>query len=208
MSLFRLFFPRLIPLPDTDYNQRLFLNDCGLGEPTLVANGLIQSGTIMRHIWHTGLTQLLPPRFQPKTILLLGLGSGSNARLVSQRFPKAKITAVEIDPGMVDIARKHCHLDSIPNLKVVVDDAYHFARSNRQDYDLILVDCFDGKYIPTHLEKISFYTSLRQHGRYLLTNRLWYGEHIPATRRFMSRLAKHFFYIEAHTSTNVIISLV
>jgi len=208
MSLLNFFFPRIVKLPDTKFNRNLYINFYGGQEPTLIGNGLIQSGHIMRSIWRQGMSGHLPYDFVPQKVLLLGLGTGSNARLISSLYPNALITAVEIDPGMEEIARKYCDLNKLNNLTVVIKDAFDFARDMKENYDLTLVDCFDGKYIPTKLERLDFYQLLKDHSRFILTNRLWHAEHITASQTFMNSLSTKFDFVKVHTRTNVIISLV
>jgi len=208
MSLINYFFPRIVHLPDTKFNRNLYINFYGDAEPTLIGNGLIQSGSIMQHIWKKGLTGLIPSNFSPRKILLLGLGTGSNARLVSRLYPDSSITAVELDPGMAEIGYQYCGLGKIQNLEVIIQDAYDFAQALDEDYDITLVDCFDGKYIPTKLEKLDFHRHLKQHSRFVLINRLWYGEHRVASQNFMNSLGTEFDFIKIHTRTNLVISLV
>ena len=78
---------------------------------------------------------------------------------------------------------------------------------NKNDFDLTLVDCFDGKYIPTKLERLDFYQDLKSHSHFVLTNRLWHAEHIAASQAFMNSLATRFDFVKIHTRTNIIISL-
>jgi len=208
MSLLNFFFPKIVKLPDTKLNQNIFINFYGGPEPTLIGNGLIQSGYIMRSIWSQGISGLLPHDFVPQSVLLLGLGTGSNARLINKLYPQAQITAVEIDPGMVEIAREYCGLDKVKNLQIIIADAFDFALDMKTNYDLILVDCFDGKYIPTKLERLDFYQNLKDHSRFLLTNRLWHAEHVPASQAFMNSLATKFNFIKIHTRTNIVISVI
>jgi len=208
MSLIHFFFPKTIHLPDTDFNQNISVTLWSTEEPTLIANGLIQSGSIMKSIWSKGVRLLVPKKFKPKKILLLGLGTGSNARLVRKLYPDSRITAVEIDPGMVEIAKKYCGLNKITDLKVIDADAFDYVHSLHEEFDLTLVDCFEGKYIPKKLEQLSFFTDLKSHSRYVLINRLYHAEHIADTLAFMSSLATKLPFIKIHTRTNLIISLV
>ena len=207
MPFLNFFFPKSIHLPDTKHNRNLSLMYWGDNEPTLIGNGLIQSGAIMRSIWHQGMRSLLPNYFSPQKVLLLGLGTGSNPRLIRRLYPHALITAVEIDPGMVEIAKKYCGLNKIYNLEIIIADAYDFVKENKNDFDLTLVDCFDGKYIPTKLERLDFYQDLKSHSHFVLTNRLWHAEHIAASQAFMNSLATRFDFVKIHTRTNIIISL-
>lgn len=209
MSLLNYFFPKSASLPDTQANKNISITFWGGEEPTLIANGLIQSGAIMRQIWDKGLHSLLPKEFIPRSVLLLGLGTGSNTRLIKDRFPQAQITAVEIDPDMVDIARKYCHIDKIKNLRVIVADAYDYVLGIKKgSFDLVLVDCYDGKNFPQQLEKRRFYSQLKKHARFILINRLWHAEQIALSQRFLNRLSTHFPYTITRTRTNLLVSLI
>ncbi len=218
MSLINSFLSKSIKFPDTKYNKNIQII-LGLGEPTLVADNLIESGHLLTDIWKTGIKKLLPEHFQPQTILLLGLGGGSNAILVSKLFPKAQITAIEIDSQMAEIAIKYFKVNKIKNLKVVIADAEEYIcnlqpkadppmAEKSEICDLILVDCFIGKNIPQPLQKMSFIKELYRRSRFTLINRIWYNEHHLETVFFLRDLSKHFFYLKTHTKTNIIVSLV
>ena len=203
MSFRHLFFPQTLKLPDSKFNHHISINLYFL-QPTLHVDGLIESGDILTHIWKTGIKKLIPKYFIPKTILILGLGGGSNTLLVRRLYPKAKIIAVEIDPFMVEISKKYFGIGKVKNLEIIVDDALHFAANltSKDNYDLILVDCFEGKYIPHKLE------DLKDHSRYTLINRIhWYDHHLP-TINFMRSLSTRFVFVTARTVSNLIISLV
>lgn len=213
MYPFNFFVPKIVKFPDTKYNKNINVF-VGIGEPTLVADNLIESGHVLTHIWKTGLNNLLPKSYTPQKILLLGLGGGSNAHLVASRYPKAKITAVEIDSQMVEIAKNYFKVSRHKNLKIVIGDAEKFVsniprpKNHNPAYDLILMDCFVGKFIPLSLQKISFIKKLYQNSRYVLINRIWYNEHHLESVFFLKELSKHFFFLKTSTKTNVIISLI
>lgn len=208
MSFRHFFLPETKKFPDTKYNQNIFLHQY-FAQPTLIVDGLIESGDILTHIWKTGLKKLLPKSFIPQSILLLGLGGGSNTLLVNRLYPDAKITAVEIDPFMVEISRKFFGVGKVKNLEIVIADALPFVRHlTTEIYDLILVDCFEGKYIPKKLENLDFIQGLKDHARFVLINRIfWYDYHLP-TLEFMRALTTRFFFVTAHTRSNLLISLV
>jgi len=208
MSLKHLLIPQTVKFEDTPYNRQISLHRY-FRQPTLIVDGLIESGDILTHIWKTGLRNLIPKSFIPKNILILGLGGGSNTLLVNRLYPEAKITAIEIDPLMASISKKYFGLDKVKHLKIIVDDALNFARDLRtENYDLILVDCFEGKYIPKKLENLDFIQALKDHSRFVLINRIfWYDYHQP-TLSFLRSLATRFFFITAHTRSNLLISLV
>lgn len=209
MSLLRLFFPQKIKIPDSKFNKNMVVIDY-LFSTTLLSDNLIESGDIMTHIWSTGIRNLLPKSFTPQTVLLLGLAGGSNARLINKRFPKAKITAVEIDPAMVEIGKKYFAFDKIKNMKIVVEDALDFVNrlGPKDHFDLVLLDCFEGKYIPVKLENLDFIQKLKDHARFTLINRVCWYDHRKSALNFMKSLATRFFFIKTHTRSNLIISLV
>lgn len=209
MSFLNLFFPRSIHYKDTKYNKDISLK-LYFPQPTLFVGGLIQSGDILTHIWKTGIKRLLPKKFVPQKILVLGLGGGSNTRLCHKLFPRAQITAVDIDPLMVEISQKYFGLKKIKNLNFIISDALRFAANLKKDdlYDLVLLDCFEGKYIPHKLEDLDFINSLWQHSRFVLINRIYWYDHHDATMNFFKLLSTRFFYTTASTRSNVIISLI
>ena len=208
MSLRHLFFPQTIHLPDSKYNKHVSIIRYFWGN-TLYVDGLIESGDIMYHIWQVGLKNLIPSQFSPQKILLLGLAGGSNARLINKNFPKAQITAVEIDPQMVQIGQKYFHLNKINNLKIVVADALDFVSNLKPDdhFDLILVDCFCGQDIPKKLQTLSFIEKLYQHSTYTLINRLWHYQYLIESQQFLHRIKTQFDFVTTFTGTNQVILL-
>lgn len=209
MAFFNFFFPRKISFPDSHFNRRLLVVDYGTSA-TLFADGLIESGSIMSQIWQTGLKKLLPSDFVPQSVLLLGLAGGSNATLISRRYPEARITGVDIDPVMIEIGQKYFGLKKIKNLSLVIADAFTFVHHlpPETQYDLVLLDCFIGQQIPSRMEDLDFLHRLRTHSRFLLINHLWWHEHRSASQRFLNSLATRFFFIKVHTRTNMVVSLV
>lgn len=84
----------------------------------------------------------LPPA-RRRAVLLLGLGGGSAARVVRALAPRARITAVEIDPRVVRLAREWFDLDEL-GVEIVVDDARRFLARSRRRFDAVLEDVFVG----------------------------------------------------------------
>ncbi|HOX96170.1 MAG TPA: hypothetical protein PLI45_02210 [Candidatus Woesebacteria bacterium] len=204
-----LFFPQTIRLPDSKINKNIRLIRF-LNTTTLTVDGLIESGDIMTTVWQKGINSFLPPKFKPQKVLLLGLAGGSNARLINKYYPQAKITAVEIDPVMVNIGRQYFHLDRLKNLHIIVDDAVHYVKNLRpsQTFDLVMIDCFVGKEIPKKLENIVFLKKIKKHSRFVLINRLWWREGKDASIRFFRSIRSRLFFVKAHTISNIVISLV
>lgn len=86
---------------------------------------------------------LLLPERPRRRVLILGLGGGSAARVIRAIAPSAQITGVELDPEVVDAARRFFDLDHL-GVELVADDARHYLAATRRRFDLILEDVFIG----------------------------------------------------------------
>jgi len=85
----------------------------------------------------------LPPA-RRRSVLILGLGAGSAARVVRAIAPAARIVGVELDPRVVAAARRHFALDAL-DVEVVCDDALRFLARERRRFDLVIEDVFIGR---------------------------------------------------------------
>jgi len=85
-------------------------------------------------------------------ILLLGVAGGSVVKtLVDEIQYKNKITGVEIDPDMIEVANKYFNLNKIEQLKIVIDDAFEFVLKTKEKYNLIIIDVFEDTKMPNFL---------------------------------------------------------
>jgi hypothetical protein len=84
---------------------------------------------------------------QNKKALVLGLGGGVTSNLLSQKG--FKVTGVELDERIIDIAKRYFNLNK--SVTTVCDDARHFINCASEKYDLILVDIFKAEEQPAHV---------------------------------------------------------
>lgn len=77
----------------------------------------------------------------PASILMLGLGGGTVARQLRRFLPDVRLVGVEIDPGVVDVARRHLHLDD-SDVEVHVADAYAWLAGSDERFDVVIDDLF------------------------------------------------------------------
>ncbi len=82
----------------------------------------------------------------PRSVLILGLGGGTVARQLRRFAPRVRIVGVEIDPGVVEAARRHLHLGDT-DVEVHVMDAYDYlapgsAAGGDQRFDVVIDDLF------------------------------------------------------------------
>jgi len=85
-------------------------------------------------------------------ILVLGVAGGSVIKTLSHEINfRGGITGVEIDPEIIKIANSYFHLDQIPNLTILIADAFEFVLQANEKYDLIIVDIFQDTKMPGFL---------------------------------------------------------
>jgi spermidine synthase len=91
---------------------------------------------------------------EPKSILIIGLGGGTMSNTLHQLYPQSVITNVEIDPAVVKVARQYFGFFENENVSSVIQDGRIFIKRaiiKKQKYDWIILDAFNGDYIPEHL---------------------------------------------------------
>ncbi|CAK1603562.1 unnamed protein product [Parnassius mnemosyne] len=76
-------------------------------------------------------------------VAVLGLGGGSLCMFLKKCFDKVQVTAVDLDPAMLDVAKKHFELETDERLQVQIKDGVDFlkdeAKSGHQ-YDAVMFD--------------------------------------------------------------------
>jgi spermidine synthase len=90
----------------------------------------------------------------PTRILMIGLGGGSLPTAFAELFPDAVIDVVELDPAVFEVAKKYFAFKPSSHMRVFVQDARVWgkrAAAKPERYDLILLDAYNGDYIPEHL---------------------------------------------------------
>ena len=104
-------------------------------EPGQVATG---------SVWDAIAAPLLAlPAQRRRSVLILGLGGGSVARLIRALAPDAHIVGVEFDAGVVRAARRHFGLDRL-GVEVVIGDALGVLARERRRFDAVIEDVFVG----------------------------------------------------------------
>jgi len=107
---------------------------------SLLRPGRVSTGSV----WDALAAPLLSlPAERRESLLLLGLGGGSAARLARALLPRARIVGVERDPRVLEAARQHFQLDAL-SLEVVLADAMHYLTQGREAFDAVLEDIFVG----------------------------------------------------------------
>ena len=84
---------------------------------------------------------LLGKNHPPRSVLMLGLAGGTAFRVLRHLLPECRLTAIDIDPEIVGLAREHMDLDAL-GIEVVIGDAYPWLAQNRRSFDVVIDDIY------------------------------------------------------------------
>lgn len=131
-------------------------------------------------------------------ILLLGVAGGSVVKtLVDEIEYKGKITGVEIDPDMIQIANQYFNLNEIKQLNLVIDDAFEFVLKTKDKYNLIIIDVFEDTNMPNFLFEKFFLdricTLLKDDGFILFNTMILDEAHNVRNRKYISEVNPKLF---------------
>ena len=104
---------------------------------------------------------------EPNSVLVLGLGGGVIPRELRYYYPEAVIDVVEIDEAILPLAKQYFAFAEDEKMKVFIDDGRMFIKKQLRgphppQYDLIILDAFNGDYIPFHLMTREFLEEVRR----------------------------------------------
>lgn len=134
-------------------------------------------------------------------ILVLGVAGGSVIKtLVEEIKFKGKITGVEIDPEIINIADAYFQLNEVKNLTIIIDDAFEYVLKTRKKYDLIIIDVFQDTTMPNFLFEPFFTnrvcTLLKSRGFILFNTMLLNEKQNQRNRKYVNEFYKNHFKIK------------
>jgi spermidine synthase len=91
-----------------------------------------------------------------KDALMIGLGGGSVAKQTWGALPRVRLTTVELDPAVRDVAYRYFALPHDPRLSIVIDDGRHYLAQHGQLWDVVILDAFYADAVPFHLTTQEF----------------------------------------------------
>ena len=99
----------------------------------------------------------------PEHVLMVGLGAGSIPRFMRVRMPDARITVVEINPGVATAARRYFGLPpEDDHLRIVVGDGAQYVPRHPASANVLLLDGFDDGSHARELCTQDFYAAARE----------------------------------------------
>ncbi|KKS55155.1 MAG: Spermidine synthase [candidate division WWE3 bacterium GW2011_GWD2_42_34] len=193
--------PKIIYETDSKYNGKVQVWEVGKTRKIKVdkidQSISHKSPSANRLVWGKVIEVLEENAPDLKNILILGLGGGTMAHLISEKFNAPRIVSVEIDPVMVDIAKKYFDLDSVPNHRIIIDDALRVVVEPEEfdlkpeSFNVCIVDIFQGEKYPDLGKSGNFITSVKKMvrpGGLLIFNRIYLDYHQDDVNIFIEYL--------------------
>jgi len=133
-------------------------------------------------------------------ILVLGVAGGSVIKtLVDEIAYERKITGVEIDAEVIKMANSYFGLDQIPNLEIIIDDAFEFVLKTKEKYDLIIIDIFQDTVMPNFLFEKFFANRvgflLRENGWLLFNTMILNDDHEKRNGQYVTEFDTQIFTV-------------
>ncbi|MEG0916636.1 MAG: fused MFS/spermidine synthase [Myroides sp.] len=201
MSILKKYFSYLNVIPErtyqSTYNGVLEINWLN-GKKILDTKNTNYSYGNLGKVLQKGLKSVTTDfRSEETSILILGLGGGDVVKQLRNNFKShATITAVEIDPVVIEIALKE--FDIIPNskLEIVNNDANVFLKYSKERYNLIIVDLFNDVTIPDFVFQPEFiksvYNVLDLNGSIIFNTFILSDVHKVRNKKFVENLKRYF----------------
>lgn len=164
--------PKILADYPSKFNGRVVVRQ-GPGYISITTDNafITQSGEILKAVWTPTLKKIAKKH---KRWLILGLAGGTLATIISKKYSPDLMVGVEIDPVMIKAGKKYFHLDEIPNLKIINQDANVYTQQVNDHFDYVLVDMYIGDQVPRFLDSPIFLKRLKKLGDVVVFNRLFY----------------------------------
>lgn len=141
---------------DLGKTRTLYLN--GMPHSAMYLNGSNNLVFTYTRYFHLGF--LFNPK--AKEVLFVGGGGFSGPKNFLEFYRDVRVDVVEIDPDVIEIAKKFFNLRQDSRLDVINDDArVHLSRTNKT-YDVIILDAYSKSYVPFHLMTKEFYSLIHK----------------------------------------------
>lgn len=99
---------------------------------------------------------------EPKDVLVIGLGIGAIPKYLNARFPTLTVDVAEIDPEILDVARKYFYFKENEKMKVHINDGRTFIKRTKKRYDIVVLDAYRNGTIPFHLTTREFMAEIKK----------------------------------------------
>lgn len=129
----------------TAFQELAILDTLQFGK-MLVLDGMVQTTVEDEFIYHEMITHVpLATHPNPQKVLVIGGGDGGTIKQIIKHREVSRAVLVEIDEEVVTTCREHLpeisggSLDD-PRVEVIFTDGLEFVKTNKSEFDVILVD--------------------------------------------------------------------
>ena len=155
------------------------------GHPALLVDGIVQSIAPESALRIGRYWAAMVPDRAPERALILGLGGGTLANLLSLKWKQAEIVGVDSSEDVLEMARAAGWLD-VERLEVVQADAFDWVKACRQRFDYVAIDLYHGERIPRRVFGRPFLRDLcrimTRYGHLAVNLERAYGQHAQIAR--------------------------
>lgn len=130
-------------------------------------------------------------------VLILGFGGGSIATILRNELEMPNpITGVDLDEMVIKAGREHFDLEKLPDVDIVIDDAFEFIKKCENKFSLIAVDLYINDKVPGKFMQAGFIAEISrclEPGGKLVFNKLVSGNHDKAELKQLETIFKSYF---------------
>lgn len=210
MSVFDgLKMPKVIYEVESKFNGRVRIVDIGSTRKMVVGNtiqSLNPDSPACSKLYWGQMADSIKERFPViDNILILGMGGGTLAHLISRKYPGIQITSVEYDETMIQIAKDYFKVDTIPNHKIIHEDAMRVVIEPEKNdivpggFDALIVDVLNGDKYPDLGKTGNFLSAVKRlirPGGFVAFSRIYTEDFQEEVNIFVDSLEGYFTEVE------------
>ena len=145
-----------------------------------------------------------------RSVMILGMGSGTYASYCVRYFSGVKVQGAEIDQKIADIATEYFGLPD--SVEVAVEDGRAYLTASQEQFDVIMVDAYQDITIPFQLSSVEFFTEVQRHlkpGGVMVVNLNMTSAQDGSINQYlcdtMSSVFAHTYTVNVPANTNTVV---
>ncbi|TVR80890.1 MAG: methyltransferase domain-containing protein [Chitinophagaceae bacterium] len=143
----------------SQYDEELQLS-LDKGRVKLSTSEAVYSFEDLYYCFSQTFSQIEIQKFEVNKVLILGYGLGSIPCILERKFQiSPNITGIEIDSSIVDMAKKYGFYNE--KTQIICQDAIDFIQNNKDSFDLICIDVFEGHRVPVRMDAEDFLLKIK-----------------------------------------------
>lgn len=129
-----------------------------LGSDTIQSSMRLSHPDRLELTYARGMMMFLLFHHAAQDVQILGLGGGSIAKFIYRFLPEIKTTVLEINPRVIEVARRHFYLpDNDARLQVIEADGVAYLRAQQGSCDVLMLDAYDSSGVAADMVSQDFF---------------------------------------------------